>query len=154
MLIPGYESAGGAGTLCIPERIAEAVGDIRTGAIRLRVPLLDDVIQVRASEALQTASIVVVRTPSALSVHRSDGRPLQARIIREHDGCHPTQIGVFLRPVNRLTVRGDGGRIWWVPDGARICRCQDDLIQLLETIAAFSIAKQRRTLRAERAEPR
>lgn len=106
VLIPGYESAGGAGTLCIPERIAEAVGDIRTGAIRLRVPLLDDVIQVGASEVLQTASIVVVRTPSALSVHRSDGRPLQARIIREHDGCHPTQIGVFLRPVNRFDGPG------------------------------------------------
>jgi len=141
---PWPQSTGGPGTLCLPPRIAEAVGDIRTGAIRLSVPLLDDVIQVGAAEALRTGSIVVVRTPSALLVRRSDGTPLQARIVREHDGCHPTQIGVFLRPVNGLTVRGDGDRIWWVPDGARICRCQDDLVQLLETIATFSVAKQRR----------
>lgn len=136
--------AAGSATLCLPDRTAEAVGDIRTGAIRLRVPLVDDVIQVGAADALQTGSIVVVRTPSALLVRRSDGKPLQARIIRDHDGCHPTQIGVFLSPVHDLTVRGDGGRVWWIPDGARICRCHDDLIQLLETIATFSIAKQRR----------
>lgn len=154
MRTPGYESAGGSGSLCLPDRIAQAVGDIRTGAIRLSVPLMDDVIQVGASggpaENLQTGSIVVVRTPAALSVRRSDGRPLQARIIRGHDGCHPTRIGVFLRPVNRLTVQGAGGRIWWVPDGARICRCQDDLIQLLETIATFSIAKQSRFSETQR----
>lgn len=158
MRLPTYQSAGGAGTLRLPARIAEAVGEIRTGAIRLSVPLLDDVIQVGAAfelaEALRTGSIVVVRTPSALSVRRSDGKFLQARIIREHDGCHPTRIGVFLRPVNHLTVRGDGGRMWWVPDGARICRCHDDLIQLLETIAAFTLAKQRRRFSTERGEPR
>ena len=136
--------AAGSGTLCLPDRIAEAVGDIRAGAIRLTVPLIDDVIQVGAADTPRTGSIVVVRTPSALFVRRSDGKPLQARIIRDHDGCHSTQIGVFLRPVNHLTVRGDGGRVWWIPDGARICRCHDDLIQLLETIATFSIAKQRR----------
>lgn len=135
--------------ICLPPHVAEAVSELRHGTIRLRVPLDDDVIQVGAAGApTRIGSIVVTKTPSALLVRRSDGKPLQARIVRDHDGCHPHRIAVFCDPVDRLTVRGavrpDGGRMWWVPDGERICRCQDDLIALLGTIATFSAAKQRR----------
>lgn len=97
---PGYESAGGARNPVHSRADRGGGRRHQNGRYPTPRPLLDDVIQVGASEVLQTASIVVVRTPSALSVHRSDGRPLQARIIREHDGCHPTQIECFLQAVN------------------------------------------------------
>lgn len=129
--------------LCLPSSLAETLAEIRPGTLSLRVPLDGAAIQVGAEGAPQTATIVVIRTPSALLVRRTDGEPLQAQIVRHRPDCLPSRSVVFAEPVDRLTVRADGARRWWVPDCGHVCG-REDLIQLLATIATFSVAKQRR----------
>ncbi len=119
-----------------------------TGVILLSVPLLDDVIQVGAGGALATGTIEVAKTPSAMVVRRADGRPLQAHILRQCGEGSASRTPVFREPVRFLRLRcvpyAEAPARWVVLPGVRI-RWQPDLFQLIETITAFGLAKQRRT---------
>ena len=131
----------------LPARLAGSVSEMRTGTVLLRVPLLDDVIQVGTGGAAATGTIEVVKTPSTMVVRRTEGKRLQARILHENvDGC-ASRAPVFLEPVHSLRLqcvrRADAAELWLVLPGGQIRR-RSDLFQLLETITAFGLAKQRR----------
>lgn len=138
------------GMIGLPAGLARSVSQMRTGTVLLSVPLLDDVIQVGTEGAPATGTtgtIKVTKTPSTMVVRRTDGRPLQAQILHCHAGGSASRTHVFLTPV--LSVRlqrvpqADASEPWLVLPGGRIRR-HTDLFQLLETITAFGLAKQRR----------
>lgn len=98
-----------------------------------------------------TGTIAVTKTPSMMVVRRSDGSPLQAQIVHlRHDGP-PLRMPVFCEPVRSLRLwrvpRHDGRdnpADQWVADpDAPVCRDRQ-LFQLIETVAAFGLTKQRR----------
>jgi len=135
----------------LPARVASSVSEMSTGTVLLSVPLLDDVIQVGADGSLATGTIEVAKTPSAMVVRRTDGRRLQAQILHQHVGGSASRTPVFLEPVRSLRLqcvrRADAPERWLVLPGVHIRR-RPDLFQLLETITAFGLAKQRRHMPA------
>ncbi|GAS93959.1 uncharacterized protein RMCC_0925 [Mycolicibacterium canariasense] len=109
--------------------------EIRDGAIRLTVPLVDDVIQIGLGGRYDVGSIDVLKWPAGLLVRRTDGRPLQARIIRDEP------VTVLRAPVPRLALRRVGPG-WWLARDAMPAGRMEDLGQLVRTIAIFGLAKQ------------
>lgn len=130
----------------VPARVARSVSDMRTGTVLLSVPLLDDVIQVGTADAPATGIIEVTKTPSTMAVRRTDGTPLQAQILHHHVDGSASRASVFFEPVRSLRLQlvrqADATEQWLVLPGARICR-GPDFFQLIETITAFGLAKQR-----------
>ncbi len=128
-------------------RAADAVDDLHPGIVRLSVPLVDDVVQVGTTGDRQTGTIEVTKTPSAMVVRRTDGRRLQAEILHQYDDGPALRMQVFSEPVQALRLRcspgPDGSRCWTVCPGGAI-RSLPDLNQLVVTIGAFGLAKQRR----------
>ena len=133
--------------IALDARAANAVADLHPGIVRLSVPLNDDVIQVGTADRQTTATLELTKTPSAMVVRRTDGRALQAEILHERENGPPRRMRVFTDPVPSLRLRcvpgPDGSRCWTVCPGGPI-RSQPDLNQLVITIAAFGLAKQRR----------
>jgi hypothetical protein len=131
----------------LPARVARSVSEMRTGSVLLSVPLVDDVIQVGTGDAPATGTIEVAKTPSTMVVRRTDGRRLQAKILHRHAGGSASGTHVFLEPVRSLRLQcmaqADASELWLVLPGVQIGR-RPDLFQLLETITAFGLAKQRR----------
>lgn len=131
----------------LPARVGSSVSEMRTGIVLLRVPLLDDVIQVGTVGTLPTGTIEVAKTPSAMVVRRTDGRPLQAQILHQRRDGSAIRTPVFREPVRALRLRcvphADASGLWIVLPSERIRR-HPDLFQLVETITAFGLAKQRR----------
>ena len=131
----------------VPARVARSVSEMRTGTVLLSVPLVDDVIQVGTDGSLPTGTIEVTKTPSAMLVRRTDGRLLQARILHQHVRGFPSSTPVFLEPVRCLRMKRKpqfvAPEMWFVVPGVQIRR-HPDLFQLIETITAFGLAKQRR----------
>jgi hypothetical protein len=132
----------------LPASVGSSVSEMRTGIVLLSVPLVDDVIQVGSVGTLATGTIEVSKTPSAMVVRRTDGRPLQAQILHQRADGSVSRMPVFREPVRSLRLRcvlhADASGMWMVLPGRRICR-YPDLCQLVETITAFGLAKQRRT---------
>jgi hypothetical protein len=128
-------------------RAADAVDDLHPGIVRLTVPLMEDVIQVGTADRQTTGTVELTKTPSAMVVRRTDGRALQAEILHERENGPPLRMRVFTEPVPSLRLRcvpgPAGSRCWTVCPGGPI-RSQPDLNQLVTTIAAFGLAKQRR----------
>jgi hypothetical protein len=131
--------------------LALAVADldeISDGTVYLSVPLLNDIIQVGAGGDLATGRIQVSKTPTTVTVRRTDGKPMQAQILHEHQGyTGPTvRTKVFHEPVDCLRLQriagGDGPRLWFANEGVHVDRHQD-LQQFVRTIATFGLAKQR-----------
>lgn len=135
------------GMIGLPAGLARSVSEMRIGTVRLSVPLIDDVIQVGTDGAPAAGTIEVTKTPFTMVVRRTDGRPLQAQILHHHAGGSASRTHVFLIPVVALRLQrvpqADASEPWLVLPGARIRR-QPDLFQLLETITAFGLAKQRK----------
>jgi hypothetical protein len=82
-----------------------------------------------------------------MSVRRTDGAAVQAQIICRSDDGAATRSDVFAEPVPALSMRRatrpDGTHLWVLKSDLRPRRCSD-LFQLIDTILAFSTAKQRR----------
>ncbi len=139
---------------CLPARIETAVEQIHPGVVLLSVPLVDDVIQVGTARTLMTATIEVTRTPSTMVVRRTDGRHLQAEILHDSDHGPAARTPAFREPVDALRLRrvadADNDRRWIICAGWTIRRHRD-VVQLVETITAFSLAKQRRVQTAPQA---
>jgi hypothetical protein len=136
---------------CAPSSLSLAVADldeIYSGTVYLSVPLLNDIIQVGAGGILTTGTIQVSKTPTTVTVRRTDGRPMQAQVLHEHPGyTGPTvRRKVFHEPVNCLRLQrigsGDGPRLWLANEVVHVDRHQD-LQQFVRTIATFGLAKQR-----------
>jgi len=128
-------------------RVVDAVDEIHSGIVLLSVPMVDDVIQVGAAGALLIRTIEVVKSPTAMVVRRTDGVALQAEILHQRDAEPPLRMQVFSAPVEALRLRcgqdSIGSRCWTLHAAAHIHR-PADLNQLVETIAAFGLAKQLR----------
>lgn len=136
---------------CAPGSHALAVADldeIDSGTVYLSVPLVNDVILVGAGGDLSTDTIQVSKTPTSLTVRRTDGRPLQAQILHEHQGyTGPTvRTDVFDEPLDCLSLElmrsADGRLAWFATEAMHVDRHQD-LQQFVHTIATFGLAKQR-----------
>lgn len=110
--------------------------EIRSGVIRLSVPLVDDVIQIGLGGRYRTGVIEVSKTPDMLLVRRTDGRWLQAQIIRDE------VVTVLRAPIPALSLRRVGRGRWLAPAGAPVGRLAD-LEQFARTVATFGLAKQR-----------
>lgn len=110
--------------------------EICSGAIRLTVPLVDDVIQIGLGGRYQTGVVEVFKTPDILIVRRADGRCLQAQIVRDEP------VTVLRAPIPQLTLRRVGSGRWLAPPGVPVARVAD-LEQLVRTVANFGLAKQR-----------
>jgi hypothetical protein len=141
------ELLASTGWTVLPDGIAREIEQLHCGTVILTVPLLDGVIQVGAADALPAATIEVRRYPSAVVVRRTDGEPLQAQIIRSDDDGMAVRAHVFTEPVPELAIRRitqrPGNQLWLVASGDRVRRSAD-LVQLIKTIVAFGVAKQRR----------
>ena len=129
----------------LPARAGVAVSELRTGKLRLRVPLLNDAIQIGAEGTLTIGTIEVDKTATTMSVRRSDGHPLQAHILSRRGAGTSSRNPVFHEPIALLLLRhtqqADGSRVWAVGPGVRVRRHRD-LVQLVVTILAFGLAKQ------------
>lgn len=112
-----------------------ALDDLRAGAIRLTVPLVDDTIQIGLGGRYLTGAIDVVKSPALFTVRRVDGRPLQAQIVRDEPGI------VFRAPIPHLTLRRVHSGWWVAPRSVPVGRVAD-LEQLVRTVANFGSAKQ------------
>ncbi len=132
----------------LPSRVGISVSEMRSGIVLLSVPLLDDVVQVGAAGTLATGTIEVAKSPSAMVIRRTDGRLLQAQILHQCEDGPTLRMSVFCDPVRTLRLlcvpHADAVGRWIVSPGSRIRR-HPDLFQLVETITAFGLAKQRRT---------
>ena len=132
----------------LPARVGSSVSEMRSGVVLLSVPLVDDVIQVGTAGTPATGTIEVAKTSSTMVVRRSDGSPLQAQILHHCEDGPALRMPVFREPVGSLRLRWvsrpEASGLWIVLPGRRIRRYRD-LCQLVETITAFSLAKQRRT---------
>lgn len=140
----------------MPTDVSAEIDELRAGTLTLRVPLRDDVIQVGTADTLPHTTIEVCSSPSAVSVRRRDGQPLQAQIVhRRSDGTEGLRT-VFTEPVGRLCLRRlrnlNGPRLWVVTEGAD-ARNSADLAQLVQTIVCFASAKQRCNAPAPAARP-
>lgn len=135
----------------IPPHVGRAVCEMRTGSIRLSVPLLDDIIQIGGAGKLTTGTIEVAKTPSIIAVRRTDGKPLQAEILHKGEGEPAMRRTVFHTPVDSLELLRvpifHGSGLWIITRGGRIRR-RPELIQLVQTIIAFASAKQRQAAAA------
>lgn len=142
-----------AGSHCgsAPDSLLVAAADLdemSSGTVYLSVPLLNDIIQVGAGGNLTTGTIQVSKTPTSVTVRRTDGRSIQAQILHERPGyTGPTvRTKVFHEPVNCLRLQrissGDGPRLWLATEAVHVDRHQD-LQQFVSTIATFGLAKQR-----------
>ncbi len=109
--------------------------DLRPGAIRLTVPLVDDVIQIGLGGRYRTGAIDVVKNPGLLTVRRVDGRPLQVRIVRDEPAT------VFRTPISHLWLRRVHSGWWVAPRSVSVGRVAD-LEQLVRTVVNFGLAKQ------------
>jgi hypothetical protein len=136
---------------CAPGSLLLAVADldeIYSGTVYLSVPLLNDIIQVGAGGKLATGTIQVSKTPTTVTVRRTDSRPIQAQILHEHPGyTGPTvRTTVFEEPVNCLRLQRisawHGPRLWLATEAVHAGRHQD-FPQFVRTIATFGLAKQR-----------
>jgi hypothetical protein len=136
---------------CAPGSLLLAVADldeIYSGTVYLSVPLLNDIIQVGAGGKLATGTIQVSKTPTTVTVRRTDSRPIQAQILHEHPGyAGPTvRTTVFEEPVNCLRLQRisawHGPRLWLATEAVHADRHQD-FQQFVRTIATFGLAKQR-----------
>ena len=117
--------------LCVPD-----LDELCTGAIRLTVPLVDDMIQIGLGGRYRTGSVDVVKGPTLLTIRRADGRPLQAQIVREEP------VTVLREPVSHLRLRRVRSGLWTTPRSVPVGRVAD-LEQLVRTVATFGLAKQR-----------
>lgn len=131
----------------LPAHVGHSISKMRTGVVLLTVPLLDDVIQVGTDEITATGTISVVKTPLALLVRRTDGRPLQAQILGGHQSDSGLPGPIFTEPWAALRLRhvpyGAASGMWIALPGRNI-RQRCGLCQLIVTITAFALAKQRR----------
>lgn len=138
---------------CAPGSHGLAAADLDemdSGTVYLSVPLVNDVIVVGAGGDLSTGTIQVSKTPISLTVRRTDGTPLQAQILHEHQGyTGPTvRTNVFHEPLDCLSLelmRSADGRLAWFATEAMHTDRQQDLQQFVKTIATFGLAKQRAT---------
>ena len=128
----------------LPARIADCVEQLSTRTTYLRVPLLNEVIQVGTGLTLPATTIAVTRTPFAVEVRRTDGKPLRAQIIRRRADNSMARTDVFTGPVDflRLKRRPDGSKLWTLEDLPS--QRDSDVLQLVETIVAFTVTKQNR----------
>lgn len=130
----------------MPPAVGRAVCEMRTGNVRLTVPLVNDVIQIGVADKHTTGTIEVAKTPSTIAVRRTDGKPLQAQILQAGEGPARRRT-VFPTPVDSLKllrVPGvPGSGLWIVTRGGWFHR-RSELTQLVQTIIAFGSAKQRR----------
>lgn len=130
----------------LPARVAASVDNLVSSTTHLRVPLLDNVIQVGTAQSLPAATIAVSKTPSMVEVRRTDGAPLRAQILTVRADGAATRIDVFTAPVDVLRLRrtrqANGPGRWLVDTTA--ARRDSDLLQLVETIVSFAIRKQNR----------
>ena len=126
--------------------MSDSVDQLFTGTVYLRVPLLDNAIQVGTCLSLPVATIALRKTASAAQVCRTDGTPLRVQIVNVGADRSTTRADVFIAPPDVLRLRrtrlSDGTQWWVVADvpGCRAC----DVLQLIETIISFAIAKQHR----------
>lgn len=130
----------------LPARIADSV-DRLLACTTLRVPLLDNVIQLGTGQTLPAATIAVCRTESRVQVRRTDGAWLRVQILDVSADGSVTRRDVFTTPVDVLTLRRlrrpDGSRPWMVVNAPAYRDC--DVLQLVETIVSFAVAKQHRS---------
>jgi hypothetical protein len=124
------------------------LNEICSGTVYLSVPLLNDIILLGAGGKLTTGTIQVSKTPTTVTVRRTDGRPIQAQILHDHPGyTGPTvRTKVFDEPVNCLRLQRitscDGSGRWLATEAVHVDRHQD-LERFVKTIATFGLAKQR-----------
>ena len=90
--------------------------------------------------------MMVCKTPGTVEVRRTDGNPLRIQIVSVGPDGSTTRSDVFSTPVDvlrlRRTARVDGSRRWVV---GHVPACRDvDVLQLVETIVSFAIAKRNR----------
>jgi hypothetical protein len=121
---------------------------MHSGTIHLSVPVVDDVIHVGLGGDYLTGTIRVSKSPTVVTVRRIDGKPMQARILRDKPGCAgpDTRMVVFREPVDCLTLErtgADSRGLWFARYAVHVDRHRE-LQQLVNTIATFGLAKQRR----------
>lgn len=132
--------------------VSADLDEIDSGTIYLRVPLLDDVIQVGIGGDVATATIQVTKTPTTVTVRRTDGAPMQAQILHEHQGyAGPTRrTNVFRTPVDCLRLEqrvSENGASHWFPAETMHVNRGQDLSRFVVTIATFGLAKQHQASR-------
>jgi hypothetical protein len=145
-----FIKGAGSGALRTPGVTAEVpeLDEICSGTAYLRVPLLGDVIQVGVGGTMTMGMIEVRKIRTAMTVRRTDGKPMQVQILHEQRGQLGSSVRteVFAKPVECLNLQRTeqpGARRWLAGGGAVINR-QQDLQQFVNTIATFNLAKQRR----------
>jgi hypothetical protein len=118
---------------------------IHSGTMYLSVPLVDDVIHVGLGGDYLTGTIRVSKSPTVVTVRRVDGKPMQAQILRDRPEYAGPDTGtaVFREPVDCLTLERTGRGLWFARCDGHVDRHQD-LQQLVNTIATFGLAKQRK----------
>jgi hypothetical protein len=126
--------------------VSDSVDQLITGTTYLRVPLLGNAIQVGTCLSLPAATIALRKTQLAAQVCRTDGNPLRVQIVNVGADRSTTRTDVFAAPPDvlrlRRTRRSDGTQWWVVADVPAYRDC--DVLQLIETIISFAVAKQHR----------
>jgi len=83
-----------------------------------------------------------------MEIRRTDGESLQAQIIYRAGRDAVARVDVFTRPLPSLLLRHVAqldGQWRWVVNGDG----SPELLQLIDTILAFSLAKQQRSIGCE-----
>lgn len=128
--------------VCVDSADLEALD---LGVRRLRVPILDDAVQVGIGGRYRSGVLEIAKLRDTVTIRRLDGGLLQAHIVRDwRDPSRPgSRTEVWLRAVATLELsRITAGR--WAADASTVRDCAD-LVTFVDTAARFALAKQRRT---------
>jgi hypothetical protein len=121
--------------------------DMDVGTVQLRVPVMNDAIQVGASGDLPAGAIMVSKYVNSASIRRMDRRPIQAQVIRRTCSGSIARTAVFRHPVRQLNLLRTGTRTrhgMWVARGIADDDRHEELMSFIAVVATFSLAKQRR----------
>ena len=133
----------------LPSRVADRLDRFSCGVITLRVPVREGVIQVGTALRLPTATLEVHIRPAAVVVRRTDGAPLQAHVVTLRPDGADVGAAVFADPVDSLTLERDRRSGRWTVVAAGASR-PAGLLQFVETVVAFTAAKQEAAARTAR----
>lgn len=115
---------------------------LRSGVVRLRVPVVDDKVQIGLGGSYLTTTLEIVRRDADILIRRADGALLQAQIVHDWQpgGGSCARTDILSAPVPRLRLRRCATtEPIWRPVGVGACR---DLGRLIDIVARFAVQRQ------------
>jgi hypothetical protein len=118
---------------------SDRLDEMEFGTIELSVPLVGGIIQIGTGGEPDVGRIRVTKEPSAVTVVRVDGGPIQVDIVA--DAQSSTRVFAEAVPALRL-VRADTR--WLIAEDVVVAERLSDVKRFADVVGTFAVAKQGR----------